>query len=115
MMENCIFCKIAKGEIPGNKVYEDDKVLAFDDINPMAPVHVIVIPKQHIPTLMDVAPENMNIMGDIFTAVKEVAKIKKIEEKGFRTVINCNEEGGQLIFHLHIHVLGGERLKDDLA
>jgi len=114
-MEDCIFCKIARGEIPCNKVYEDDKVLAFDDINPMAPVHVIVVPKQHIPTLMDVARENMNIMGDIFTAVKEVAKIKKIEEKGFRTVINCNEEGGQLIFHLHIHVLGGERLKDDLA
>ncbi len=114
-MEDCIFCKIARGEIPCNKVYEDDKVLAFDDINPMAPVHVIVIPKQHIPTLMDVARENMNIMSDIFTAVKEVAKIKKIEEKGFRTVINCNEEGGQLIFHLHMHVLGGERLKDDLA
>ena len=90
-MEDCIFCKIARGEIPCNKVYEDDKVLAFDDINPMAPVHVIVIPKQHIPTLMDVARENMNIMSDIFTAVKEVAKIKKIEEKGFRTVINCNE------------------------
>jgi len=114
-VEDCIFCKIARGEIPCNKVYEDDKVLAFDDINPMAPVHVIVIPKQHIPTLMDVARENMNIMSDIFTAVKEVAKIKKIEEKGFRTVINCNEEGGQLIFHLHMHVLGGERLKDDLA
>ncbi len=114
-MEDCIFCKIAKGEIPCNKVYENDRILAFDDITPMAPVHVIIIPKQHIPTLMDVSHENMDIIGDIFSAVEEVARIKKIDKRGFRTVINCNEEGGQVIFHLHLHVLGGEKLKDDLA
>jgi histidine triad (HIT) family protein len=114
-MEDCIFCKIARGDIPSNKVYEDDKVLAFDDINPMAPVHVIVIPKKHIATLLDVIPEHVDMMGDIFSAVTEVARIKGIDKKGFRTVINCNEEGGQVIFHLHLHVLGGEKLKDELA
>jgi histidine triad (HIT) family protein len=96
-------------------VYENDRILAFDDITPMAPVHVIIIPKQHIPTLMDISPENMGIIGDMFSAVEKVAKIKKIDKRGFRTVINCNKEGGQVIFHLHLHVLGGEKLKDNLA
>jgi len=113
-MENCIFCRIAKGEIPSTKVFETDQVLAFDDINPMAPVHVIVIPKTHIPTLMDLARERMNDMNALVNAVQEVAKIKKIDQKGFRTVINCREEGGQIIFHLHLHVLGGEKLRDAL-
>ncbi len=114
-MEGCIFCKIADGSIPCSKVYEDEYVLAFDDIHPMAPVHVIVVPKRHIPTLLDIATDDRQIMGALFKAVGEAAKIKGISEKGFRAVINCNEEGGQVIFHLHIHVLGGMRLKDELA
>ena len=113
-MEECIFCKIVNGEIPSSKVYETEKVLAFDDINPMAPVHVIIIPKEHIPTLLDMMPEKMDVLVAMFLAAREVAKIKGIDKKGFRTVINCNEEGGQLIFHLHMHVLGGEKLKDEL-
>ena len=113
-MEDCIFCKIVRGEIPSTVVYENDDVLAFEDINPMAPVHVVVIPKKHIATLMDVKGDEMSTMGSIISAVQEVAKIKGIDEKGFRMVINCNEEGGQLIFHLHIHVLGGKRLRDEL-
>jgi histidine triad (HIT) family protein len=115
MAEDCIFCKIVNGDIPSRKVYEDDTVLAFDDINPMAPVHVIIIPKQHIPTLLDIAPDQAGIMGDILTAAREVSTIKGVDKKGFRTVINCNEEGGQVIFHLHMHLLGGEKLKDDLG
>lgn len=115
MAADCIFCKIVSGDIPSKRVYENDRILAFDDINPMAPVHVIIIPKQHIPTLLDITPENISIMGDIVDAVKEVSKIKGIDQKGFRTVINCNEEGGQVIFHLHLHLLGGTRLKDDLG
>jgi histidine triad (HIT) family protein len=115
MAEDCIFCKIVNGDIPSRKVYEDDKVLAFDDINPMAPVHVIIIPKQHIPTLLDIDPDQADIMGDILSAVREVSAIKGVDKKGFRTVINCNEEGGQVIFHLHMHLLGGTRLKDDLG
>ena len=115
MAENCIFCKIISGEIPSRWVYENDRVLAFDDINPMAPVHVIIIPKQHIPTLLDITPENIDIMGDIISAVREVSRIKGVDQKGFRTVINCNEEGGQVIFHLHLPLLGGTKLRDDLG
>jgi histidine triad (HIT) family protein len=111
-MEDCIFCKIVNGTIPSSKVYEDAEVLAFDDIHPMAPVHVIVIPKKHIPTLLDVTAENMNAM---VKAAREAARIKGIDKRGFRMVINCNEEGGQVIFHLHMHVLGGKKLKDGLA
>jgi len=116
-MEDCIFCKIVEGIIPSSKVYEDENVLAFDDIHPMAPVHVIVIPKQHIPTLLDVksGKEGADIMNFLVKAVQEVARIKGISRKGFRLVINCNEEGGQVVFHLHLHVLGGKKLKDELA
>lgn len=114
-MEDCIFCKIVAGTIPSNKVYEDDNVMAFDDIHPMAPVHVIVIPKQHIPTLLDVDAGETQTMNRLTKAIQEVARIKNMDQKGFRVVVNCNEEGGQVIFHLHIHVLGGTKLKDELA
>jgi len=112
-MDGCIFCRIVSGQIPSSRVYETDQVLAFDDIHPMAPVHVIVIPKNHIPTLMDLTA-GMHECDALMRAVQEVAKIKKIDQNGFRTVINCNPEGGQVIFHLHLHVLGGERLRDEL-
>ena len=114
-MEDCLFCKIVNGTIPSSKVYEDAEVVAFDDIHPMAPVHVIVIPKKHIATLLDVTAENMNVVNAMVVAALEVARIKGIDERGFRIVINCNEEGGQVIFHLHMHVLGGKKLNDGLA
>ncbi len=114
-MEDCIFCRIAKGDIPSSKVYEDDMVLAFDDINPAAPVHVIVIPKEHIPTYMDIKPGHMKIISAMTFAVQQVARIKGVAQKGFRSVVNCNEEGGQLIFHLHTHVLGGKKLGHKMA
>jgi histidine triad (HIT) family protein len=114
-MEDCIFCRIANGTIPSKKVYEDAEVLAFDDINPMAPVHVIIIPKKHIPTMLDVTKTDMSSIGSMFAAAQEVARIKGVNERGFRVVINCNKEGGQVIFHLHMHVLGGKKLKDGLA
>ena len=114
-MEDCIFCKIANGAIPSKKVYEDAEIVAFDDIHPMAPVHVIVIPKKHIPTMLDVTKADMSTIGSMFAAVQEVVQIKGINERGFRVVINCNKEGGQVIFHLHMHVLGGQKLKDGLA
>ena len=112
-MEDCIFCKIVRGEIPANIVYESENVLAFDDVNPMAPVHVVVVPKPHVATLMDVSDKDM--MNDMISAVQEVAKIKGIDKRGFRTVINCNEDGGQVIFHLHAHILGGRKLDDDMG
>ena len=114
-MDDCSFCKIANGTIPSGKVYENDEVIAFDDIHPMAPVHVIIVPKKHIPTLLDVTAVNINSVSSMITAAQVVAKIKGIDKKGFRVVINCNEEGGQVIFHLHMHILGGKKLKDGLA
>ncbi len=114
-MSNCLFCKIAKGEIPCTKVYEDDKFLVVDDIHPMAPVHVIIIPKRHLSTLLDIDAENITIAGDLIRASQKIAQIKGIAEKGFRTVINCNTEGGQVVFHLHMHVLGGRKLPDQLG
>ena len=113
-MKDCIFCKIVSGEIPSKKVYENADVLAFDDIQPVAPAHVVVIPKRHVPTLMDVQPGDAALFQSLFQAVQEVARIKGIDSKGFRTVINTKEEGGQVIFHMHIHVFGGRPLKLDL-
>jgi len=114
-MEDCIFCRIVSGEIPSDKVYEDEDVTAFHDIHPMAPVHVIVVPKRHVATLMDLGSDLSQIMAGLYRAAQEVAKRMAIDQRGFRTVINCNSEGGQIVYHLHMHVLGGTRLKDDLA
>jgi histidine triad (HIT) family protein len=114
-MSDCIFCSIAKGEIPCSKVYEDDQVLAFDDIHPMAPVHVVVIPKTHIATLMDLTPDHGPLMEAMVKAAQEVSRRKGIHEKGFRVVCNCNADGGQVVFHLHMHVLGGRPLADALG
>jgi histidine triad (HIT) family protein len=114
-MDDCIFCKIAAGTIPSRKVYENDKILAFEDIHPMAPVHVIIIPKRHVATLMDVgAGETADLLA-MMTAAQEVARLKKVDQRGFRLVINCNKEGGQVVFHLHMHLLGGLKLKEGLA
>ncbi|MEA1970262.1 MAG: histidine triad nucleotide-binding protein [Thermodesulfobacteriota bacterium] len=111
-MEDCIFCKIVRGEIPANIVYESENVLAFDDVNPMAPVHVVAVPKIHVATLMDVSG---GMMDSMISAVQEIAKIKGVDKKGFRTVVNCNEDSGQVIFHLHVHILGGRKLSDDMG
>ncbi len=115
IMSDCLFCKIVKGEIPCTKVYEDDQVLAFDDIQPMAPVHVIVIPKKHISTLLDIDSGDMAIAGALISAAQKIARIKGVDQKGFRTAINCNAEGGQVVFHLHMHLLGGRKLQDQLG
>ena len=114
-MEQCIFCRIVAGEIPAAKVYEDEKVLAFEDIHPMAPVHVIIIPKRHIATLMAVDAEGAEDLKAMMFAAQAVARLKGVDRKGFRVVVNCNEEGGQVVFHLHMHPLGGRRLRDDLT
>ncbi|MEE9910878.1 MAG: histidine triad nucleotide-binding protein [Deltaproteobacteria bacterium] len=113
-MADCIFCKIIKGEIPCTKVYEDEAVLAFDDIHPMAPVHVVLIPRKHIATLMDVDP-GTDVTGRLIAAAQQVAKIKNVADSGFRTVFNCNADGGQVVFHLHMHLLGGRKLEDQLG
>ena len=114
-MEDCIFCKIIKGEIPSTKVYEDDNVLAFKDINPVAPVHVLVIPKVHIQDLNMVDNENQKYVCECIKAIKEVAKITGIYENGYRVISNVGEDGGQVIPHLHFHVIGGKTLGDKIV
>jgi histidine triad (HIT) family protein len=114
-MEECIFCKIAAGTIPCRKVYEDKQVLAFEDIQPMAPVHIVIIPRKHIATLMDADSDGMVDLQAMMAAARAVARLKEVDRRGFRVVINCNEEGGQVVLHLHMHLLGGRKLRDDLA
>jgi len=105
-MSNCIFCKIIAGEIPATKVYEDDDVLAFHDINPMARVHFMLIPKPHVASLADVAPEHQALLGKIMLLAPRLAKEQGLDS-GFKTLINTGRGGGQEVFHLHVHVFGG--------
>ncbi|OGO78197.1 MAG: histidine triad nucleotide-binding protein [Clostridiales bacterium GWB2_37_7] len=110
-MSNCIFCKIVNDEIPCSKVYEDDKVLAFKDINPEAPVHILVVPKQHIQSVLDLDEKNKSVTVDIFDAINKIAKLSGIDEDGFRVVANTGINGGQTVGHLHYHILGGRSLQ----
>lgn len=103
---DCLFCKIAAGEIPSNKVYEDERVLAFYDIDPKAPVHFLVIPKEHIGSAADITAENSGIVAHVYEVIAKLAGKLKLE-KGFRVVTNCGEEGGQTVGHLHFHILAG--------
>lgn len=109
-MEDCIFCKIVNKQIPSNIVYENEDVIAFRDIEPVTPIHVLVIPKKHISSIVDLQKEDETLVGKIFTAINEVAKIEEITEKGFRVVSNCGEDGGQAVQHLHFHILAGKKL-----
>jgi histidine triad (HIT) family protein len=106
-MGECLFCKMANGEITPDIVYETEEVLAFRDINPQAPVHVLLIPRVHISTLNDLEPGHAELMGKLYLAAKEVAQRCGVEEGGYRTVMNCNADAGQTVFHIHLHVLGG--------
>ena len=112
-MSDCLFCKIAKKEIPSQVVYEDKDVLAFKDIHPQAPVHILVIPKKHFGTLNDLS--DISIMNPVFSAVQKIVKEQGIDQKGYRTVINCNKDGGQTVYHLHLHILGGRQLGGGMA
>lgn len=109
-MSETIFTKIINREIPADILYEDDDVLAFSDVNPQAPVHFLVIPKQPIATVNDIQPDDAELVGKLVLAAKKLAKEKGIEEEGYRLVMNCNEGAGQTVFHIHLHVLGGRAL-----
>lgn len=113
-MENCLFCKIVRGEIPSTKVYEDEKVLAFRDIAPMAPTHILVIPKQHIDSVNEVDGENAAIVAHIFTVIPHIAAQEKLFG-GYRVVSNCGPDAGQTVHHLHFHILGGKELSTNMA
>lgn len=110
-MTDCLFCKMAAGEIKPDTVLENDDVIAFRDINPQAPTHVLVIPRQHIATLNDLQPEHAELVGRMYLAAREVARIDGLDQRGYRTVMNCLEEAGQSVFHLHLHVLGGRPMQ----
>lgn len=104
---DCLFCKIINKEIPAKIVYEDDTVLAFEDINPQAPLHILVIPKKHIPTTLEITKDDHSLIGQLLQTANRLAREKGVAEQGFRTVINCNRDAGQTVFHIHLHLLGG--------
>jgi histidine triad (HIT) family protein len=107
--DGCIFCQIASGEIPAEKVYEDDKVFAINDIAPSAPVHILVIPHAHVPTLLDLPDDQFDLVGHVFKVARQIAREKGIAEQGFKLLHNVNDWGGQRVYHIHFHILGGKK------
>ncbi|HHU33016.1 MAG: histidine triad nucleotide-binding protein [Zhaonellaceae bacterium] len=111
-MSDCLFCKIVQKEVPSEIIYEDDQVIAFKDISPVAPVHVLIVPKKHIPDLTSVEPEDANLMGHIVMTAKNLAIKLGVDESGFRLINNCKQHGGQVIYHIHFHLIGGRQLSN---
>ena len=109
-MSNCIFCRIIAGEIPATRVYEDDRLIAFTDLNPQAPTHVLVVPREHVPTLNDVTAGHEGLLGAMIRRGALIAHERGHADGGYRLVFNCNADAGQTVFHLHLHVLGGRRM-----
>ena len=110
MSDECLFCKIVKGEIPADVVYESDAAIAFRDINPQAPTHVLVIPRKHIATINDIEEEDHALVGSLYEAARAIAKREGFSDEGYRAVMNCNAAAGQTVFHIHLHLLGGRSL-----
>ena len=111
---NCLFCKIIAGEIPSTKVYEDETILAFRDINPQAPTHILVIPKEHIPSVDGITAENSSLVAHIFETIPKIAAAEGLTN-GYRVVSNCGADAGQTVHHLHFHILGGKQLSTEMA
>jgi len=112
---SCIFCQIASGKVPSEILYQDEEVIAFRDINPQAPKHLIIIPKRHIPSLAHLPQAESPLIGHMVNVANQLAKKEGIAEKGYRLAINCGEQGGQVVPHLHLHLLGGRKLSDALG
>jgi histidine triad (HIT) family protein len=110
-MSDCIFCKIIDGKIPSRKVHEDDETFAFEDINPQAPTHVLVIPKRHVPTVSDLSPADDVLVGKLHRVAAKIAADRGIAQGGFRIVLNTNRDAGQTVFHVHLHLLGGRPMQ----
>jgi histidine triad (HIT) family protein len=106
-VNDCLFCRIIAGEIPGNIAYQDDRIIAIEDINPQAPMHLLVIPRRHVPTLNDLAPDDDGLVGEMIRRAAALARARGLDRRGYRTVFNCNAAAGQTVFHIHLHVLGG--------
>ena len=107
---DCLFCKILAGEVPADIIYESDSAVAFRDINPQAPTHVLIIPRQHVATINDIEPQHEALVGGLFSAAKAVARQEGLADDGYRVVMNCNAAAGQTVFHLHLHLLGGRQM-----
>lgn len=114
-METCIFCKIINKEISAEIVYEDEEIIAFKDIHPITPVHILVIPKKHIESVMEIKEEDKEVIGKIYLVINKIAKEQGIDKKGFRVIANCGEDGGQEVKHIHFHLLGGKKLGSKLC
>ena len=114
-MEDCLFCKIAKGEIPSQKVFENDEILAFKDINPIAPIHILVIPKKHITSLAHIHKEDEELIGRIYGAINTISEEQGFKQYGYRVIVNCGKNGGQEVMHLHFHIIGGKKLGTKIA
>ena len=114
-MEDCLFCKIIKGEIPSNKVYEDEEILAFKDINPVAPIHILVIPKKHIGSLAHMEKEDEIIVGKIYGVINKIAEEQEFKENGYRVIVNCGKDAGQEVMHLHFHLLAGKKFGEKIV
>ncbi len=114
-MEDCLFCKIIKGEIPSTKVYEDEDILAFNDINPAAPIHILVIPKKHIESLAHMQKEDEAIVGKIYGVINKIAEEKGFKDNGYRVIVNCGKDAGQEVMHLHFHILAGAKFGDKIV
>ena len=114
-MEDCLFCKIVKGEIPSSKVYEDEEILAFKDINPAAPIHILIIPKKHIISLAHMEKEDEALIGRIYGVINEIARDQGFKENGYRVIVNCGKNGGQEVMHLHFHLLAGQQFGEKIV
>ncbi len=112
---NCIFCKIGKKEIPSTIVYENESIIAFKDLNPQAPIHILVVPKNHISSINDITQENSSIISEIFLSINEIVEKEGIKESGYRVISNCGNDGCQSVQHLHFHILGGKKLSETLS
>lgn len=109
-MENCLFCKIIHGEIPANKVFEDEKIIAFDDINPQAPIHILIIPKEHFASLNEIPEEKKDVLNHILLKARQMAQEKGVAKSGYRIVLNTARDSGQEVYHIHFHLLGGRKM-----
>lgn len=108
--DDCLFCRILNGDIPADVIYESDSAIAFRDINPKAPTHVLIIPRKHIATINDIGDADERLVGSLYSAAKQIAAQEGFSEEGYRAVMNCNEAAGQTVFHIHLHLLGGRAL-----
>jgi histidine triad (HIT) family protein len=114
-MDDCIFCKIITGEIPSTQVFQDELVTAFRDINPAAPTHILIVPNQHIASVNDLTNDHEEVMGHMFTVAKRISNAEGVADSGYRLIVNTGPDGGQEVFHLHLHLLGGQRMRHPMG